>query len=184
MNFVVYGLRQTRITLYNADGTNAYRVTLQKEGRMGLELAFPPEGVDHQLGSGADWEMTRTHRGFRPALAIKWPVATRSVVETWDGAQWGAKELVLTAQVRGLIDNFAFIKPCLVSPHEDMNFGFLARPVPANPFKLRDIKGVAHADIDLALIATKLIPAIPDWPNLNKYVADGYVASGYVEFAP
>lgn len=184
MSYTVYGLRQTRITLYNVDGTNAYRITLQKEGRTGLELAFPAEGSSQQLGSGADWEIVWLQRGFRPSLVINWPVATESAIETWDGAQWGEKISILTAQARGLIDNYAFVKPCLVAPHEDMNFSFLARPAANDPFKLKDIKGIAHSDIKLTLIATKLTPAIPDWPNLNKYVADGYAASGYVEFTP
>jgi hypothetical protein len=166
MSYVIYGINQTRITLYAADGTTPlYRVTLQKETREGLTLSFKPEGVGHQLGSGAAWAQTRTHRGFRAQLSIKWDFGMESSVETWAAGAWGAPAAMLTAQALSLILAQAFLAPCLVEPHTDKAFSFSAQPDPGKAFELKDIKGIAHSGLDLVLIQTT-VANLPDWAAL------------------
>lgn len=185
MGYVIFGLKETRITLYQDDGvTPRYRVTLQKEVREGLDLTFKPEGVSHQLGSGAGWAKRWIHRGFRPTLAIKWKHGMESSVETWDGAAWGVSTIITTAQALSVIHTWASHNPCLVSPHKDLNFEFLAQPDPGKAFNLQDLKGVLHTDLALNLIATRIIQDIPDWTNLNDYFTSGYTEDGYGAFVP
>lgn len=179
----IYGLKETRITLYEDDGTTPkYRITLQKETKEGLELAFKPEGVNHQLGSGSNWDIVKIHRGHRPELAIKWSHGLESWVQTWADAAWGASTLVPTAQALSVIHSRANRCACSVSPHLDMNFDFLAQPDSGKKFVLRDIKGVAHTGLELVLIGKSLIPDLPDWPTLNLYFVPGFVDEGFTGF--
>lgn len=162
----IYGLKQTRITLYALDGvTPTLRVTLQKETREGLTLSFKPEGVSHQLGSAATWAKPWTHRGFRAQLDIKWDYGLESSVETWAAGVWGAAATVPTAQALSQILNAAFPAPCLVEPHFDKAFSFSAQPDPGKAFELKDVKGVAHSGLDLVLIQTT-VATLPDWASL------------------
>jgi hypothetical protein len=164
--YTIYGLKQTRITLYAADGvTPNFRVTLQKEVREGLTLSWPPEGVSHDLGSGADWAKHRTHRGFRPRLEIGWDFGLNSSIEAWTGAAWGAAAAVLTPIALAKVYTWGMQNPCLVEPHLDKAYSFLAQPDPEQAFELRDIRGVAHTGLALTLIATLLGP-LPDWEGL------------------
>jgi len=166
MSYVCYGTDRTRITLYEADGTTPkYRLTLQKETREGLTLGFKPEGVPHQLGSGANWARHLTHHGFRPTLGIKWAHGLDSLRETWSGSAWGAPEAILTPIALSLIFTWAFQSPCLVEPHLDKAYSFAAQPEPGQALELKDLKGVLHTGLDLVLIATEL-GAIPDWVAL------------------
>jgi hypothetical protein len=166
MSYVVYGTSKSRITLYDADGvTKKYRITLQKEGREGLKLSYKPEGAPHKLGSGAAWANTWTHRGFRATLEIKWPHGIQSTLETWTAGAWGAPTTILTASALSLIFTWAFQSPCLVEPHLDKAYSFSAQPDPGKALELRDVKGVAHTGLELALVAT-ILGAIPDWASL------------------
>ncbi|WP_306600763.1 hypothetical protein [Geothrix sp. 21YS21S-2] len=166
MTWVVYGLNQTRITLYAADGTTPlYRITLQKEQREGLKLSFPPEGVPHDLGSGAQWAKQWTHRGFRPRLDISWDRGVESIRETWTSGAWGPPVTILTVTALSLIFTYAFQAPCLVEPHLDKAYSFSAQPDPTKALELQDLKRVVHTSLALSLIAT--IPGpIPDWASL------------------
>lgn len=185
MAYTVYGLKETRIILYADDGvTPRYRVTLQKESKEGLDLIFKPEGITHQLGSGAGWARHYVHRGFRPSLGIKWNVAIESAVETWDGSAWGTAATVTTAQALSLVHSLGSRAPALVSPHYDLNFNFLAQPDPGKAFVLQDHRGAVHTKLELNLIGITLLPDIPDWSNLNNYFTDDYVADGFIGFAP
>lgn len=185
MAYTVYGLKETRIILYADDGvTPRYRVTLQKESKEGLDLIFKPEGITHQLGSGAGWARHYVHRGFRPSLGIKWNVAIESSVETWSGSAWGASTVITTAQALSVIHTWASHNPCSVSPHLDLNFSFLAQPDPGKAFVLQDHRGAVHTKLELNLIGTVLISDIPDWSNLNDYFTSGYIADGYVGYLP
>ncbi len=162
----IYGIKQTRITLYALDGvTPTLRVTLQKETREGLTLSFKPEGVGHQLGGAAAWAKPFTYRGFRAQLAIKWDLGLESSVETWSGTAWGAPATVLTALALSQILAAAFQAPCLVEPHLDKAFSFSAQPDPGKAFELGDLKGVAHTNLDLVLIQTT-VANLPDWAAL------------------
>lgn len=184
MSYIVYGIDQTRITLYEEDGTTPrYRVTLQKETKEGLELAFKPDGVSHQLGSGAEWAIRRIHRGFRISLDIKWTHGLNSSVETWGGSAWGIAATVPLAQALCEIHSRANLNPCLVSPHKDMNFDFLAQPDPGKAFALRDMKGLLHTGLELHLISTTLRKDIPDWTTLNRYFEEGYTEPEFGSFS-
>jgi hypothetical protein len=166
MGYLVYGLAQTRLTLYALDGvTPLYRITLQKETREGLILSFKPEGVTHQLGSGANWAQSRTHRGFRAQLEVKWDFGLTSSVETWTSGAWGAPATMLTPTALSLIFSWAFQAPCLVEPHLDKAYSFLAQPDPSKALELKDVKGVAHSGLGLVLVATT-VGSIPDWSSL------------------
>lgn len=166
MSYITYGLLRTRITLYDTDGTTPLkRITLQKEMRDGLVLAWKPEGVATRLGSGASWANNWTHHGFRASLAIKWDFGMNSSVETWTGAAWGTAAEVLTPIALSQIFNKALLAPCLVEPHTDKAYSFLAQPDPGKAFVLRDVKGVAHSGLELDLVATT-VAAIPDWASL------------------
>lgn len=185
MGYVIFGLKETRITLYQDDGvTPRYRVTLQKEVREGLDLTFKPEGVSHQLGSGAAWAKRWIHRGFRPTLAIKWKHGMESTLEAWGTGSWNAATVITTAQALGFIHTYASRVPCLVSPHKDMNFDFLAQPDPGKSFNLQDLKGVLHTDLALNLIATRILQDVPDFTILNDYFTAGYTDTGYGAFTP
>ncbi len=166
MTYVVYGLKQTRITLYDADGVTAkYRITFQKEMREGLTLSYKPEGVSHQLGSAANWATPRTHRGFRAHLDIKWDYGLESSVETWNGTAWDPPVSTLTAEALSLVFTWAFEAPCVVEPHLDKGYAFHAQPDPGRSLDLSDVKGVAHKDLGLTLIQIDVGP-IPVWSTL------------------
>lgn len=166
MSFIVYGTARTRITLYDTDGvTPKFRITLQKEVREGLTLAFKEEGVVHQGGSGSGWARNLTHRGFRPQLEIKWDFGLTSSLETWATGAWGPAADELTPISLSRIFSWAFKAPCLVEPHLDKAYSFLAQPDPGKSLGLKDLKGVAHSDLDLVLIATT-VGDIPDWATL------------------
>lgn len=166
MSYVCCGTARTRITLYEADGTTPkFRITLQRETREGLTLAFKPEGPSHQLGSGANWARHLTHHGFRPTLGIKWSHGTKSIREAWTGATWAAGESILTPVALSLIFTWAFQSPCLVEPRLDKAFSFEAQPDPDRALELKDLGGVAHTGLDLVLFGTEL-GAIPDWVAL------------------
>lgn len=185
MGYVIYGLKETRIILYEDDGTTPrYRITLEKEGKEGLDLIFKPEGPSHQLGSGADWAIRRIHRGFRISLDIKWAQGEHSQVETWNGTTWGAASSVLTAQALSVIHTWASHNPCRVSPHKDLNLDFLAQPDPGKGFGLSDLKGLIHRDLELHLVSTTLAKDIPDWTTINNYFAEGFVEEGFAGFQP
>ena len=185
MSTVIYGLKETRIILYEDDATTPrYRITLQKETKEGLELAFKPEGMNHQLGSGADWAIRRIHRGFRLGLDIKWTHGLTSTAETWNGTAWGAATVIPTAQALSVVHTWANHNPCRVSPHKDLNLDFLAQPDPGKAFILRDLKGVLHTGLELHLVSTTLAKDIPDWTTINNYFASGYIADGYIGFLP
>jgi hypothetical protein len=182
---VIYGLDKPRITLYADDGvTPVYRITLQKETKEGLDLAFPAEGVSRQLGSGAGWAKPWLQRGFRPVLNLKWSHGLDSAVEAWGGIAWGAGTTVNTAQALGVIDSMARRAPCLVEPHLDQNFSFLAQPDPGKAITLRDLKGLVHTGLELQLVATKLISDHPDWPNLNNYFEPGFIDPDFINAKP
>ena len=183
----IYGIQQTRIVLYADDETTpTMRITLEKEAREGLELAFKAEGVLHQLGSGAAWRRAITHRGWRMTLAIKWAVGLESTLEPWDaGAKaWGEGAPISTAEALSKIIGSGAKVPLRVSPHKDKNLDFLAQPDPGKDFRLKDIKGLAHTDLETVLVATELITAMPSWDTLNDYFAQGAVTPGFVEFRP
>lgn len=164
MSYVVYGLQKTRITLYEADGTTPkYRITLQKETREGLTLAFKPEGQMRQAGSGGNWARSWAHWGFRPELRILWDLGTdESSQEAWISGAWAAQGNIPTAEALGRVFTYAFAAPCLVEPHTDKAFSFGAQPDPGRPLTLKDIKGVAHSGLELVLIGSSL-SAIPNW---------------------
>ena len=186
MSYVIYGLKEPRITLYEDDGiTPRYRVTLQKETREGLELTFKPEGVTHQLGSGASWARRWIHRGHRITLDLKWSHGLNAAVETWSGSAWGASTTITLAQALSVIATWANHNPCLVSPHKDLAFEFLAQPGGGKGLTFRDLKGFAHTGLELSLISTVLVKDLPDWTNLNDYFTSGYTDDGYVgSFTP
>ena len=166
MSYVAYGLQKTRLTLYAPDGTTpSLRITLQKETREGLALGFKPEGVGTRLGSGAFWATQWTHHGFRPELSIKWDRGLESLAETWTGSAWGPAASMLTPLALSHIFNKAFLAPCLVEPHLDQAYSFLAQPDPGKAFVLRDLKGVAHTGLELDLVGLT-VGAIPDWGAL------------------
>jgi hypothetical protein len=183
----IYGIQQTRIVLYADDETTpTSRITLEKEAREGLELSFKAEGVHHQLGSGAEWARAFTMRGWRMTLAIKWAVGLESTIEIWNaGTQaWGQGAQIPTAEALSLIIGSGARVPLRVSPHKDKNLDFLAQPDPGKDFRLKDIKGLAHTDLETVLVATKLRTTMPAWGTLNDYFAQGAVAPGFVEFQP
>jgi hypothetical protein len=192
MNYSVYGLQKTRIILFEDDGfTPRYRITLQKETREGLELVFKPDGVLHQLGSGAGWRRQWIHRGHRVSLAIKWSLGLESTVETFDAMlpdgvtfTWLAATTIPTAQALSVIHTWACRNPCRVSPHLDLAFDFLAQPDPGQAFTLRDLKGFAHTGLTLELISTVLVKGIPDWITANDYFTAGYADDGYAGYTP
>ncbi len=175
MSTIIYGTAQTRITLYDpTSGTATKRYTLQREDREGLILTFKEEGTVHQLGSGASWGRQLVHRGFRAELAIKWGVALDpsigvgqlvTLVETYSGSAWGAAVGINTATALSAIISGAFKKACLVEPHLDKAFSFLAQPDPGKAFGLQDLKGVVHTKAELTLIA-QTVADIPDWASL------------------
>lgn len=162
----IYGLQKTRITLYDVNGTTPLkRITLQKETREGLTLSWKPEGVFTGLGSGSSWANNWTHHGFRASLAIGWSHGLDSWVELWTGSAWGTASGLTTPIALSQIINAAVLVPCLVEPHLDKGFSFLAQPDPGKAFVLKDVKGVAHTGLELALIATTVAP-MPDWASL------------------
>jgi hypothetical protein len=161
--YLSYGCGRTRITLYAADGTTPVsRITLQKETREGLVLTFTPEGTLQALGSGASWAQTWKHRGFRPSLVIQWDAGVYSSRETWDGTSWGTADSITTAQALTLILNAAVLVPCLVQPHLDHAYTFLAQPDSSIAFALQDLKGVVHTSLSLSLLGQGL-SSIPEW---------------------
>lgn len=165
---LIYGTSYTRITLYASDGTTpTKRYTLQKEDKEGLQLAFRPEGVTHEHGSAATWARTRTHRGFRPVLSIRWSagLGDATMVETYSGGSFGAAVAIEHATAIAQIVSGAFTTPCLVEPHKDKAFSFLAQPDEGKPFTLQDLKGVVHTKLTLDLIG-KTVAAMPDWASL------------------
>ena len=185
MSYIIFGLKQTRIILFEDDGvTPRYRITLQKETKEGLRLTFKFVGVERQLGSGAGWAKPLLFHGYRVALSIKWSHGMMSSAETWDGATWGTSTTVNTAQALGVIHTWASRNPCLVSPHLDLAFEFQAQPDPGKGFELGDLKGQFHTGLELDLISTVLVKGIPDWINLNDYFTDGYTDDGYGGFTP
>lgn len=166
MSYVVYGTKKTRITLYDVDGiTPLQRITLQRETREGLTLSWKPEGSATKLGSGSGWANALVHHGHRAQLAIKWDKGTNSSQETWASGTWAAPTVMLTPLAIASILNKAFLAPCLVEPHLDKGYSFKAQPDPAKAFFLKDLKGIAHTDLELVLIAETLGP-IPDWALL------------------
>lgn len=170
MSYVIYGTRQTLITLYEVDGiTPLAKITLQKETKEGLLLKFTPEGVKQKLGSGAGWRLRWSHRGFRPSVTIKWDVGLHSRRLSWvgegngtGGGPWGPAAEVLTAEALAEIENRGLLAPCLVQPHLDHAFTFWAQPDPGKAFELKDLKGCAHTGLGLELVGTGLA-AIPDF---------------------
>ncbi|WP_257311101.1 hypothetical protein [Geothrix fuzhouensis] len=166
MSYIIYGTARSRITLYEVDGTTPkYRVTLQRETKEGLSLVFKPEGAAHQLGSGANWAKSWTHRNFRASLDLRWNYGKNSLLETWTSGAWSAPVITLTPTVLSLIFTWAFQSPCLVEPHMDKAYTFSAQPDPGKALALNDTKGVAHKDLALSLIATEVAP-LPDWASL------------------
>lgn len=180
---VIYGIQQTRITLYDTNGNPTFRVGLQVEMSEGLKIRFLPEGIMHQLGSGAGWAQQWIHRGCRATLAIKWDVGVTSQIQAWGGSAWGAYAEVDTAQVLTQVLNSALLVPCKVEPHQDKAFAFQAQPVMATPFELSDLKRFAHRGLVLEMASCGLMQ-IPDWPTVNNYVAPGYIAPGYIGWVP
>ena len=175
MSAIIFGLSQTRITLFGPDGvTPTKRYTLQKEDREGLELSFPREQSTHDLGSGANWARQRNFHGYRPTLKVKWAVAVGSgpggqivtMVEAWTGTAWGVATQVNTAAALASIDDGACKVPALIEPHLDKAFSFLGQPPDGHIFALRDLKAVIHTKLDLALEAVSLITSMPDWLNI------------------
>lgn len=173
---VIYGLAQTRVTLYASDGvTPTYRVTLQREDKQGLKLSFKAEGTLHTLGSGGNWGRVWNHRGFRPTLEIKWSkgidpamkvaAALTTMVETRSGTLWGPAVATNTAIALSTILGSALVAPCLVEPRIDKNFNFKAQPDPNKAYDLTDYKQVAHENLELVLIAQSL-SSLPNWPSL------------------
>ncbi len=167
MTFVVYGLQKTRITLHETDGTTPkFRITLQKETKEGLTLTFKPEGQMRQAGSGGGWARSWAHWGFRAQVRILWDLGTdETTLETWTAGAWSAPSVYLTASALALIFTHAFRAPCLVEPHTDKAYSFLAQPDPGKPLELKDIKGVAHSGLELVLIGDT-VGEIPDWAAL------------------
>lgn len=162
MSYIVYGTGRSRVTLYDTAGTPTVRITLQKETREGLTLKFSPEGQLHKKGSGAAWGQDWQHRGFRPSLQIEWTHGLMTLRETYTSGAWSAAVEIPTAEALGQILNSAFVAPCLVQPHVDHSFAFLAQPDPETAFELRDVKGVAHTGLTLSLMGRSLT-AIPTW---------------------
>lgn len=174
MSLVIYGTDRTRITLYDpTTGDPTTRYTLQREDREGLVLSFKEEGVVHALGSGASWARSLVHHGFRPELAIKWAfalgpdhgLAQPTTEETYSGGTWGAPADIHTSLALSRILSGAFKKACLVEPHKDKAWSFLAQPDPGKAFGLSDLKAVAHTKAELSLIGQTLID-LPDWASL------------------
>lgn len=162
MSYVVYGLGRTVITLRDASGNPTVRYTLQVEQREGLVLTFTPEGTAHDLGSGAGWAKRWNHRGFRPSISIRWDAGTISSKALWSGSAWGNEQVVSTAVALSELLNAAFLVPCLVQPHKDHAFTFVAQPDPSKGFALKDRKRVIHTDLTLDLVGQDL-GAIPTW---------------------
>lgn len=183
MSFVVYGLQKTRITLYQTDGTTPKtRITLQKETKEGLTLSFKPEGQLRQAGSGAAWARNWAHFGFRAQLRILWDLGTdETLIQSWEPSGWGLSSFgesawsepdgwgtsaqIPTASALSILINGAYQVPCLVEPHLDKSFSFLAQPDPGRSLDMRDVKGVAHSGMELALVGTNLVE-IPDWSTI------------------
>jgi hypothetical protein len=183
----IYGIQQTRIVLYADDEiTPTSRITLEKESREGLELVFKSEGVMAQLGSGAGWATRWLHRGWRMKLSIKWAVGLESTIETWDLATntWVQATLIPTAEALSLLIGSGARVPLRVSPHKDKNLDFLAQPDPGKDFRLKDVKGLAHTDLETVLVATELLTTTPVWAGLNDYFARGYVDEGFGGYQP
>jgi hypothetical protein len=164
--YLAYGTAKSRITLYDSDGvTGLFRITLQREEKEGMVLTFTPEGVTTNLGSGASWANKRTHHGFRPSFSIKWAVGLNCTIEAWVTDHWDTATDIATPMAISKILNNAFVTPCLIEPRSDTAFSFLAQPNPEQAFTLKDIKGVAHTDLSIELLAVT-ITTIPDWAAL------------------
>ena len=160
----VYGVQRTRVTLYNSTGVATQRITLQKEDREGLLLEFKAEGAATKLGSGSGWATQWTHHGFRPALSITWSAGLDSSVETWSGSAWGSPWTIATASALTTILNASSLAPCLVEPHLDCSYSFLAQPDASKTYSLRDTRGALHTDLSLDLVGVTLA-ALPDWDS-------------------
>ena len=161
-SLIIYGTKASRLTLYNPDGSKAYRVTLQKEVKEGLILSLSPEGAANQLGSASSWRRTWAHRGFRPSLAISWDVGVSSTIETWTSGAWGPATDILTAAALSKILSYGMQAPMDVQPHLDHSWTFQAQPDPGKSLDFRDVRGVAHTGLELGLIGTVVVN-LPDW---------------------
>ncbi|BDU72904.1 hypothetical protein [Mesoterricola silvestris] len=162
----IYGSDRTRITIYApGSSTPLARITLQEEDSEGLVLSWRPEGVKHSLGGGAAWANHWTHRGHRPQLQISWAAGMTSSIETWDGSAWGAPVVILTPLAIAKILSSAFLAPCMVEPHLDKAYSFLAQPDPERPFELKDVGAAVHTDLGISLLGQTVGP-IPDWAAL------------------
>lgn len=163
MSFVIYGTRETRITIYNeGDETPVARITLQKETKEGLQLKFTPEGPRQELSRANLGRLRQVRRGYRPSLTIKWDFGLHSLRSDWTGSAWGPASEVLTAAALAEVLNAAIQRPVLVHPHLDHAFAFWAQPDPRKSFELKDRKGVVHAAITLDLIGSDLVE-IPEF---------------------
>lgn len=170
---VVYGRGRCRITTHNTDGSPLWRYTLDAVAPEGLAVVFTPEGVMHQLGSGAGWQRKFGLRGFRPSISLKWDAGLQAKLEQmiypaggdppphW--VRWGDVEM---AEGLSQIISASSLVRCLVEPHMDKGWSFYAQPDPGKAFQINDYKLVVHRGLTLQLIGTDLIPSIPDWSNL------------------
>jgi hypothetical protein len=161
---LIYGSSSARITLYTA-GTAALRITLQCPDPEGLQLTFQSESQVHQLGSGAGYAKVFLDDGLRPVLGMKWAYGLTCLQESWNGTGWTSAQTIDTAQALLNILNSAFLEPCLVEPHLDHPFQFLAQPDPGKSFDIQDIKGIAHTGLSLDLMAT-FTTDLPSWVTL------------------
>ena len=163
MSFVIYGTRETRITLYNVgDETPVARITLQKETKEGLQLKFAPEGTRQELSLANLGRLVQVRRGFRPSMSIKWDGGVHSLRSAWTGSAWGPATEILTVEALVEILNAGFQRPILVEPHLDHVFAFWAQPDPKKAFELRDFKGAAHTGLTLDLVGSDLV-GIPEF---------------------
>lgn len=146
------------VTLVQA-GVEAVRWTLQTPDKEGKTFSWVPEGIETELGSGAGFARSYTHRGFRRRLELSWEYGTTSMREEFSGT-WGAAVSHPTAAAVSEILQWGAMGDLKVTAAEGMGLpDFYARAI-EQEVALKDIKGVAHSGLALVLDAVTLIPNI------------------------
>ncbi len=179
---LIYPNSPTRVTLFDAAGLPTARWTLQPPDREGRILKFQPQST-LTTGGLPNRERSLCVQGFRRLLEIHWAVDTGSLRELRqaDGT-WAAGERFPTALALASIYRAESLHAVRVEPWAGSEWGTFDAETYANPFKLRDRKGICHVALELKLEAIQLVQSILPIPAAGgAFVAAGFVEPGFVE---